>query len=70
MPRVTFADLVASHSFGIGNRFTSTRATWRAGDRVTCTFILTDRGSTSGIHRASGGRSGIGRAVSEAMGVT
>ena len=70
MPGVAHADMRASRSFGTGNDFTSTGAARRAGDRIACTFILTERGSTSGVHWASGGRFGVGRAVSEAIGAT
>ena len=68
MPRVAFADRRISWSFGTGNKFTSTGADRRAGDRIACTSIFTERGSTSVVHWASAGRFWIGRAVSEAMG--
>ena len=68
--KVAHADMRASRSFGTGNGFTSTGAARRAGNGIPCTFILTERGSTSGVHWASGARRGVGRAVSEAIGAT
>ena len=70
MPGLACADMRASRSFRTGNDFTSIGAARRVGDRIACTFILTERGSTTGVHWASGGRFGAGRAVSKAMGAT
>ena len=58
----------ASRSFGIGDDFTSIGAALRAGDGIDCTVVLTERGSIIGVHWASGGLFGVGRAVSEAIG--
>ncbi len=70
MSGVACAEMRASRSFGLGDEFTSIGAAQGAGDGFDCTFILTERGSTIGVHWASGGLFGIGRAVSEAIGAT
>ena len=70
MSGVACADMRTSRSFRVGNEFTSRGAARRAGDRIACTSILTERGSTNGVHWSSGGRFGPGRAVSEAIGAT
>ena len=68
MSRVACACMKAGWSFGIGRELTPTGAGHRTGGRLAYTLMLTERGSTSGVHWAAASGFRVGRAVSGAIG--